>query len=244
MAQCIQCKKVLSKEKYTRCLQCHSTRPRSEDWKKKIGDVQRGISRITAGGKNGNWKGGKCLPKKCLKCEKGIHFSGVNTMCVQCANKHIVHKKLMGQKFTEERKKNIGIALAIAHGDPNKFPHKNDPRPEFRGSGNPNWKNGKSPITSIVRSSAIYRKYVRQVLERDYFTCQQCGVNGGELHVNHIRPFAVIIRENNVKSLDEAIKCSALWDIENLETLCVDCHKKTDTYMAGTWHMIKQLNLT
>ena len=34
----------------------------------------------------------------------------------------------------------------------------------------------------------------------------------------------------NNASREEALECTELWDLENGRTLCVPCHKLTDTY--------------
>ena len=66
---------------------------------------------------------------------------------------------------------------------------------------------------------------------RDDFACQWCGDNrGSNLNADHIKPFAVILSEKNISSIDEALKCEDLWDLSNGRTLCEECHKKTDTY--------------
>jgi hypothetical protein len=56
----------------------------------------------------------------------------------------------------------------------------------------------------------------KSVFERDDYTCQECGVRGGKLQADHILPY----------SLFEEYR----WDLDNGRTLCVDCHKKTNTY--------------
>jgi len=56
----------------------------------------------------------------------------------------------------------------------------------------------------------------KKVFERDDYTCKECGVKGGKLQADHILPY----------SLFEEYR----WDLDNGRTLCVDCHKKTDTY--------------
>lgn len=102
---------------------------------------------------------------------------------------------------------------------------------QSRGVNAPNWQGGKTALNWSIRGSFVYRQIMKDVLVRDNFTCQECGVRGGALHVNHIEPFAKIIRENNIKTVEEALRCAVLWDKQNLETLCVPCHKETPTYL-------------
>ena len=68
---------------------------------------------------------------------------------------------------------------------------------------------------------------------RRVITCQECGERGGNLNVDHIVPFSVIFHKNIISSLEEALSCEELWNINNGRTLCVPCNKKTDTYLSG-----------
>lgn len=60
---------------------------------------------------------------------------------------------------------------------------------------------------------------------RDKYTCQHCGYCGAEINADHIKEFAKILKENNIKTLKEALLCKELWDLDNGRTLCVPCHK-------------------
>ena len=46
------------------------------------------------------------------------------------------------------------------------------------------------------------------------------------LHAHHIKKFSKIIKEFNIKILEDAINCKELWDINNGITLCKKCHEK------------------
>jgi 5-methylcytosine-specific restriction endonuclease McrA len=61
--------------------------------------------------------------------------------------------------------------------------------------------------------------------ERDNYTCVLCGQVGGTLNAHHIIPFSKLCIDNNIVSIDDAIKCDALWDLNNMQTLCIDCHR-------------------
>ena len=41
---------------------------------------------------------------------------------------------------------------------------------------------------------------------------------------------SVIIVKNKIKTYEEAMRCAALWKLNNGRTLCRPCHYKTDTY--------------
>lgn len=94
----------------------------------------------------------------------------------------------------------------------------------------PNWQGGKTEVARGIRTCAHYAQWRLSVFERDKFTCCSCGVSGGDLNADHIKPFHSILKENNIKSVEQAIECEKLWDVENGRTLCVACHKKTETY--------------
>jgi hypothetical protein len=87
---------------------------------------------------------------------------------------------------------------------------------KMSGSNGTNWKGGISPINKVIRRSVEYRLWRTAVFERDSYTCVWCGQVGGELHPDHIKPF----------SLYPELRFA----IDNGRTLCVKCHKTTNTY--------------
>ena len=88
---------------------------------------------------------------------------------------------------------------------------------------------GITEIKELLRQVTQYKQWRESVFMRDGFKCQFCNAKG-EMNADHIKPFAVILVENNVKTLDDALECDELWNIDNGRTLCVPCHKKTETY--------------
>ncbi|OGD89230.1 hypothetical protein A2W70_04460 [Candidatus Curtissbacteria bacterium RIFCSPLOWO2_02_41_11] len=90
-----------------------------------------------------------------------------------------------------------------------------------------NWKGGISPLNKIIRRSLKYRTWREAIFERDNYTCQICGIKNQkglgktiELHADHIKPFSIFPELR--------------YDVSNGQTLCIDCHKKTDTYGGKT----------
>ncbi len=53
---------------------------------------------------------------------------------------------------------------------------------------------------------------------RDDYTCVWCGQLGGTLNADHIKPFST--------------HPELRFDLDNGRTLCVECHKQTDTYLS------------
>lgn len=110
------------------------------------------------------------------------------------------------------------------------------------GSNSVNWRGGIKSFYELLRSSTKLIKWRNEVYKRDNYTCQNCGDNrGGNLNADHIKPFALILKENNITSKSAGLKCKELWDINNGRTLCVSCHKMTDTYGVGTIKIINNL---
>lgn len=87
-----------------------------------------------------------------------------------------------------------------------------------RGDRNPNWKGGITPVNILVRMSAEYRLWRESVFIRDDYTCVWCGERGWKLNADHIKPFAYYPELR--------------FAIDNGRTLCVPCHKSTDTFGA------------
>lgn len=91
-----------------------------------------------------------------------------------------------------------------------------------------NWKGGKSSLSEKIRKSFEYRQWRSDIFHRDDFTCQDCREQiGGSLEVHHIISFASILQKYEIITLEQAIKCEALWDFNNGITLCIDCHNLT-----------------
>lgn len=99
-----------------------------------------------------------------------------------------------------------------------------------RGAKSHFWKGGASYLNHWIRSLSKYRQWRSDVFERDDFTCQACNQRGGKLNADHIKPLSVILAENKVVSVDMAIDCEEIWNLNNGRTLCYECHKNTDTY--------------
>lgn len=96
-----------------------------------------------------------------------------------------------------------------------------------------NWQGGKVSLNNRIRKCAEYRQWLQDVLKRDDYTCQECGIRGGKLQVHHIKQMALIITENKIDTFEKALLCYELFENDNGQTLCIDCHKKTDSYLKA-----------
>jgi len=87
-----------------------------------------------------------------------------------------------------------------------------------------------SILNERIRKSLKNRLWREDIFRRDNYQCVFCSSVGGKLNADHIKPFSVIIRDNNIRTFEEAMLCDELWDRDNGRTLCYDCHKKTETH--------------
>lgn len=79
-----------------------------------------------------------------------------------------------------------------------------------------NWKGGITKEEKRIRKTSKYNNWRFSILKRDNYTCVFCLKRGGDLHVDHIKRFS------DYPELRFAI--------DNGRTLCVECHRKTNTY--------------
>lgn len=88
-----------------------------------------------------------------------------------------------------------------------------------------------TPFIIMIRNLILYRSWRAEVFKRDHNKCMNpdCPYKReGKviIEAHHIKELSVILRQYNVKTIDDAIKCDVLWDLENGVTLCKWCHKK------------------
>lgn len=117
---------------------------------------------------------------------------------------------------------------------------------KISGKNNGAWKGGITIIKNKIRGLPEYNEWRIKVYNRDNYTCQECGDRGQKgnkviLNCDHINPLSQIVEYNNITSVDEALSCKELWDIDNGRTLCYDCHLKTDTYGFNLGHFTKSV---
>lgn len=124
--------------------------------------------------------------------------------------KENISKGGLGRKASLETRKRISLAK--------------------RGSKNHFWKGGITPLRITIKQSYKYRQWRSDVFTRDGFTCQICRRKGGRLNADHIRSFSLIMADNKIKTLNDALRCEEMWNINNGRTLCEDCHRKTDNF--------------
>jgi hypothetical protein len=151
------------------------------------------------------------------------------------------NKIRVGCKMSEESKLKIG-----------KFSTGRHPSVETRrklskwqiGKNNPNWKNGITNLAILIRCLEKNSEIRNQTFQRDDYTCQECGAKSGkgkhiELEAHHVYSFSQLLTEFLTKNIrlsptkdkeiliELALEWKPFWNIDNMETLCSDCHDKT-----------------
>ena len=97
----------------------------------------------------------------------------------------------------------------------------------------------KTPITKAIRNCFKYRQWRSDIFKRDDYTCQFCGLRGGNMNADHIKPLHQILKENKITTTCQANSCEELWNINNGRTLCIPCHRATETYARPKQVVIK-----
>lgn len=107
-----------------------------------------------------------------------------------------------------------GINLTVEH--KRKIALSKKGKPHLKGEKNPMWKGGVSPEHHRIRQSTEYKLWRAAVFERDKWTCVWCFKRGVKIQADHIKPFALFPELR--------------FAIDNGRTLCIECHKKTDSW--------------
>jgi len=92
-----------------------------------------------------------------------------------------------------------------------------------------NWKGGISflgkKLDKQIRKIKKYINWRENIYKRNNYICKNCQKRGGKLNADHFPiPFSMIMKNYNIKNLEEALNCKALWDVNNGRTLCEPCH--------------------
>jgi 5-methylcytosine-specific restriction endonuclease McrA len=85
-----------------------------------------------------------------------------------------------------------------------------------------------------IRNTTKYLNWRLSILKRDNFTCKICHASVKEnkslrLEVHHAKTFDDICNENNVSTIEQALECKELWNLNNGFSICYKCHKDIET---------------
>ena len=198
------------KQKISKALTGIKRLPRTKEHTAKIVKAQKGIKRTEE------------FKKKLSEMKKGQKLSQETKDKMSKAKQNVsleTRKKLSeinkGKKHSKETKKKIS---GFQKGRKMLEVTKKKISEANKGSKSYSWKGGITPLNKIIRRSLEYRLWREAVFTRDNYTCIWCGDDkGGNLNADHIKSF----------SLYPELRFA----IDNGRTLCVPCHKTTDSYL-------------
>jgi hypothetical protein len=100
-----------------------------------------------------------------------------------------------------------------------------------------------TPLLKLqIRNTTKYLNWRVAVLKRDNFTCRLCHASVKDnkrlrLEVHHPKPFDEICNESMVSTIEQALRCDQLWDLNNGLTVCYRCHKNIENLRAKLRNM-------
>lgn len=176
--------------------------------------------------------------KKRVESRKGYKTSEETKIKIGLANskqrlsqdrKDYLRKINLGKKLSEEHKLKIKLSMIGKKFRPRTQEEKRKISEFLTGRTGKlasNYKGGRTSLQMLIRSSNKNRDLIKKILKLDDYTCQNCFKVGNKLEIHHIKKFSKLLDEFNINTYEEAMMCIQLWDINNLITLCVSCHKK------------------
>lgn len=229
---CLDCNKILSEYNTKRCRMCQD--------KFKIND------------KHHNWRGG-LIKKKCIICGNVFQINKAKIKISKfCSRKCYGDSKkgMVGYWKNKKIPKKTRIKISKALAGKTRQPLSLETRIKIgnsqRGEKSSQWKGGITPIRIKLYNSWKWKQWRMDVFKRNNYVCQKCNKRGGRLHSHHcLIPFSQILNaikewanEFNLDIYETAMKWQPLWDINNGQTLCLECHRKTESWGGKKWHKI------
>lgn len=179
----------------------------------------------------------KCLMRKNPKVNK--HFCSKECWC----KKKSEFTKAWNKGLTKETDSRLSYARPTSFQKGLSPWNKGKEFLAVRGSNNNFWKGGVTPLNTAIRFLKESKNWKKSILSRDNYTCVECKSHGVKFHVDHIKRFADVVKEflseynqfspheDKETLLRLARTYKPFFDLSNGRTLCVDCHKKTPSYL-------------
>ena len=144
--------------------------------------------------------------KSCLHCNKEL--------VLKCT-RDITRKKFCSHSCRQLYRWKTGSITWLAKAQRLASTPEANLKKSHKGSLHPFYKVDRTTIKS-PRPRYELDQWRKSIFLRDNFTCIKCGTHGGKLQADHILPYCAFPESR--------------FDLNNGRTLCVSCHKETDTY--------------
>jgi len=140
----------------------------------------------------------------------------------QCSLRH--RNRTNNPASTPEGRRKIAASALVRNNDHLRSPEaRANQSKAISGSNHWNWQGGITSENRRRRNLRESRQWRVEIFKRDNYTCQLCGARSGnghtvKLNADHIKPWSLYPELRN--------------ELSNGRTLCVPCHRNTDTYMG------------
>jgi hypothetical protein len=105
--------------------------------------------------------------------------------------------------------------------------HSQHIREALKGENCWNWQGGITSLNCLIRNSKEYARWRDAVFAHDDYRDRYTNeTSQGDLNAHHIIPLSILLKQNNIKTFEEAVKCEALWDVDNGVTMIEANHMK------------------
>lgn len=85
-----------------------------------------------------------------------------------------------------------------------------------------------SILRKQIEQMPIYERWRQDVINKCRNRCQMCGTNNN-LEVHHRVSFYLLLKQHNITLIEQAFENKYLWNIDNGEVLCKECHDKMES---------------
>jgi len=153
-----------------------------------------------------------------VPCQRKKAQTSVVVSCKNCTKEF----KVQPHRFSEGRGRYCSVACSHSNMYTDEvrknmsLKRRGKPVPARQGANCHFWRGGVTPKSKSDRTSLSLRIWRESVFTRDNWTCVLCKTKGGILNADHIKTFSKFPELR--------------FEINNGRTLCLECHKKTDTY--------------
>lgn len=197
--------KILTKN----CIVCGKKYIKRETTSKKVWVKSRFCSKTCINVGRNPWNK-YLIPKLCGNCNKLFQPRENNRKycCRKCARAKQIRTSESARKSMATRRARYGYIQSPTTREKQRLSR--------LGSKSHLWKGGLTKKNYRLRRSSTFKNWRKAIYERDDYTCQTCKVRGGRLHPHHIKSWELYPELR--------------FEVSNGQTLCISCHKQTDSY--------------